>query len=151
MRPFPTDIPDRASSLIPSRGPSHRPCPVGCTGLFSHAPQKDSGYFGVAAGERGAANPRVPCGWGCGKLVATGHHKIEHEQECAHREVGFHNLFPVCEDGSSSSCNIVWLLRGATSCACIIRTRSFSQVSTFVTKGTFHSVSETAPTPFTKH
>lgn len=50
--------------------------------------QKESGFLGVAVGERGAANPAVPCGWGCGKLVATGHHKAEHEKECAHREVG---------------------------------------------------------------
>ncbi|CAM9523835.1 unnamed protein product, partial [Ectocarpus sp. 4 AP-2014] len=49
--------------------------------------RKEAGYFGVAAGQRGAANPLVPCCWGCGKLVETGHRKIEHEQECAHREV----------------------------------------------------------------
>ena len=33
------------------------------------------------------ANPAVPCGWGCGKLVATGQPKAEHEEECSHREV----------------------------------------------------------------
>ena len=75
----------------------HRGCLCFCdlTKRFSlglraclHLIQKESGYLGVAVGERGAANPLVPCGWGCGKLVATGHHKAEHEQECAHREVG---------------------------------------------------------------
>lgn len=51
--------------------------------------QKEAGVLGVAVGERGAANPLVPCGWGCGKLVALGHWKAEHETECAHREVIF--------------------------------------------------------------
>lgn len=101
-------------ALIPSRGLSYRPCPVS-----SHALQRDSGYLGVAAGERGAANPRVPCGWGCGKLVATGHHKIEHEQECAHREVGFCNWFPVARMATTA---VVWLLR-EPHCACTISLR----------------------------
>lgn len=86
----PTDIPDRAS--LPPRALTDRARRL-YRPVSSRALQKEAGYFGVAAGERGAANPLVPCGWGCGKLVATGHHKIEHEQECAHREVGFHNLF----------------------------------------------------------
>ncbi|CAM9118928.1 unnamed protein product, partial [Hapterophycus canaliculatus] len=49
--------------------------------------RREAGNLGVAAGQRGAANPLVPCGWGCGKLVATGHRKTEHEQECAHRQI----------------------------------------------------------------
>ncbi|CAN0096254.1 unnamed protein product, partial [Laminaria digitata] len=49
--------------------------------------RKKAGFLGVAVEARGMANPPVPCGWGCGKLVATGEAKIKHEEECPHREV----------------------------------------------------------------
>lgn len=55
--------------------------------LPSHSAQKEHGHLGLAVGERGAANPLVPCGWGCGKLLPTGDDKIAHENGCAHREV----------------------------------------------------------------
>lgn len=85
--PAPNQVPTDTPVELSSFPRSHRTRSLGLPACL-HSIQKESGYLGVAVGERGAANPMVPCGWGCGKLVATGHHKAEHEQECAHREVG---------------------------------------------------------------
>ncbi|CAM9703220.1 unnamed protein product [Discosporangium mesarthrocarpum] len=47
----------------------------------------ESGMLGLATAKRGAANPLVPCTWGCGKMVAAGEGKSQHEKGCLHREV----------------------------------------------------------------